>query len=92
MANVVLITVDCCRRDVFECYGAKSGLAPFVNSLQTKCVIFRNAHWDEVKGYFNESLFKTVIPRNVRLSEAPSYGKPALLYDISGVAACVCQE
>jgi chromosome partitioning protein len=37
---------------------------------------------DEVKSYFNDSVFKTVIPRNVKLSEAPSYGKPALLYDI----------
>lgn len=37
---------------------------------------------EEVRSYFNESVFKTVIPRNVKLSEAPSYGKPALLYDI----------
>jgi chromosome partitioning protein len=37
---------------------------------------------DEVKSYFNDSVFKTVIPRNVKLSEAPSYGKPVLLYDI----------
>jgi chromosome partitioning protein len=37
---------------------------------------------DEVKSYFNDSVFKTVIPRNVKLSEAPSYGKPAILYDI----------
>jgi arylsulfatase A-like enzyme len=44
MTNVILITVDCCRRDVFECYGAQSGLAPFINSLQNKSVIFNNAH------------------------------------------------
>ena len=31
---------------------------------------------------FNERVLKTVIPRNVRLSEAPSYGKPIILYDI----------
>jgi chromosome partitioning protein len=37
---------------------------------------------EEVKSCFNDSVFKTVIPRNVKLSEAPSYGKPALLYDI----------
>jgi chromosome partitioning protein len=42
---------------------------------------------DEVKGYFNDSLFKTVIPRNIKLSEAPSYGKPVLLYDISSRGA-----
>jgi chromosome partitioning protein len=36
---------------------------------------------DEVKKYFDDKVFKTVIDRNVRLSEAPSYGKPIILYD-----------
>jgi len=36
---------------------------------------------DELKKYFGELLFDTTIPRNVRLAEAPSHGKPALLYD-----------
>ncbi|WP_457572629.1 ParA family protein [Desulfovulcanus sp.] len=36
----------------------------------------------EVRGYFNDKVFQTIIPRNVRLSEAPSYGKPAISYDI----------
>jgi chromosome partitioning protein len=36
---------------------------------------------DEVRRHFGESVFETVIPRNVRLSEAPSHGKPILLYD-----------
>ena len=40
---------------------------------------------DEVKSYFGDKLFKTVIHRNVRLGEAPSYGKPALLYDANSV-------
>jgi len=35
----------------------------------------------EVRGHFGDRVFETVIPRNVRLSEAPSHGKPALLYD-----------
>ena len=35
----------------------------------------------EVNGFFKDKLFKTFIHRNVRLSEAPSFGKPALLYD-----------
>ncbi|MDI9560397.1 MAG: Sporulation initiation inhibitor protein Soj [Deltaproteobacteria bacterium ADurb.Bin026] len=42
---------------------------------------------DEVKGYFHDNVFTTVIPRNVKLSEAPSYGKPALLYDICSKGA-----
>jgi chromosome partitioning protein len=35
----------------------------------------------ELKTYFGELLYETAIPRNVRLAEAPSHGKPALLYD-----------
>ncbi len=35
----------------------------------------------EVQNYFGDKLFKTVVPRNVRLSEAPGYGKPINLYD-----------
>ncbi|HTW45421.1 MAG TPA: ParA family protein [Acidobacteriaceae bacterium] len=36
---------------------------------------------ENLRNFFKEKLFKTVIPRNVRLAEAPSYGKPVLLYD-----------
>lgn len=36
----------------------------------------------EVRRHFGERVFETVIPRNVRLSEAPSHGKPILLYDV----------
>lgn len=35
----------------------------------------------EVKNYFEDKVYKTVIPRNVRLSEAPSFGMPISLYD-----------
>ena len=38
---------------------------------------------DDVRSHMGDKVFKTVIPRNVRISEAPSYGKPALLYDIN---------
>lgn len=37
---------------------------------------------EEVKKFFADKLLATIIPRNVRLAEAPSYGKPALLYDV----------
>src|SRR5215831_4641942 len=36
----------------------------------------------ELKTFFGDKLLHTVIPRNIRLAEAPSYGKPALLYDV----------
>ena len=35
----------------------------------------------EARDYFKEKVYQTVIPRNVRLSEAPSHGVPVLLYD-----------
>jgi len=35
----------------------------------------------EARDYFNEKVYTTVIPRNVRLSEAPSHGMPVLIYD-----------
>ncbi len=42
---------------------------------------------DEVREHFGERVCRTVIPRNVRLSEAPSHGKPILLYDIHSKGA-----
>ncbi|SMB87562.1 chromosome segregation ATPase [Desulfonispora thiosulfatigenes DSM 11270] len=36
---------------------------------------------DEVKEHFKEKVFASIIPRNVRLSEAPSFGKPGIIYD-----------
>jgi len=42
---------------------------------------------EEVDGFFKDKLFKTIIHRNVRLSEAPSFGKPVLLYDANSKGA-----
>jgi len=42
---------------------------------------------DEVKRYFDEKVFSSVISRNVRLAEAPSFGKPAILYDATSVGS-----
>lgn len=41
----------------------------------------------DVKDYFNEKLFNAVIHRNVKLSEAPSFGKPILTYDVVSIGA-----
>lgn len=40
-----------------------------------------NQIYDELSGHFGDMVFDTVIPRNIRLSEAPSHGLPAILYD-----------
>jgi chromosome partitioning protein len=46
----------------------------------------------DLKEFFQDEVFKTVIPRSVRLAEAPSHGKPILLYDIrSKGAECYIQ-
>ncbi len=41
-----------------------------------------NQVMDDVRGFMGDKVYQTVIPRNVRVSEAPSYGKPVLLYDL----------
>ncbi len=41
----------------------------------------------DVRGYFKDKVYDTTIPRNVRLSEAPSYGLPALVYDMKSTGA-----
>jgi chromosome partitioning protein len=41
----------------------------------------------ELQKYFPQQVFKTQVPRNVRLSEAPSYGKPAILFDLKSRGA-----
>jgi chromosome partitioning protein len=42
---------------------------------------------DDAREHFGDLVFQAVIPRNIRLAEAPSYGKPILLYDITSVGA-----
>ncbi|MCP4649692.1 MAG: ParA family protein [PVC group bacterium] len=41
----------------------------------------------EVRGFFKEKVFETVIPRSIRISEAPGFGKPLLLYDETSLGA-----
>ncbi len=42
---------------------------------------------DEVRSHFTDTVFRTIIPRTVRLSEAPSYGQPITVYDPSSRGA-----
>ncbi len=42
---------------------------------------------EEVRRYFGDKVFQTIIQRNVRISEAPSFGKPVLLYDATSQGA-----
>ena len=47
---------------------------------------------DEIRAHFGDMVFSVVVPRNVRLSEAPSYGQPALMYDIASRGAQAYME
>ncbi|NLG87200.1 MAG: ParA family protein [Firmicutes bacterium] len=47
---------------------------------------------DEVKRYFRDRVYRSIVPRNVRLSEAPSHGKPIMLYDPRSRGAEVYKE
>jgi chromosome partitioning protein len=42
---------------------------------------------NEVRAHFEGRVYATTVPRNVRLSEAPSFGKPILLYDVASKGA-----
>jgi chromosome partitioning protein len=42
---------------------------------------------NEAREYFGNKVFETVIPRNVRLAEAPSFGQPIILYDVASIGA-----
>jgi chromosome partitioning protein len=46
----------------------------------------------EARKYFSHKVYDTIIPRNVRLSEAPSFGKPIVLYDILSTGAASYME
>ena len=47
---------------------------------------------DEVKNHFRDKVYRSIIPRNVRLSEAPSHGKPVMVYDRRSRGAEVYRE
>ncbi|NTW29208.1 MAG: ParA family protein [Coriobacteriia bacterium] len=47
---------------------------------------------EEVRDFFEDKVFRTLIPRSVRLSEAPSFGKPVTLYDPNGKGAVAYTE
>ena len=50
----------------------------------------------DAREYFGAKVFETMVPRNVRLAEAPSFGKPIILYDVASVGAQaymgICRE
>ncbi len=50
-------------------------------TMYDKRALISRQIFDEIKKFFGKKMFETVIPRNIRISEAPSYGKPVMLHD-----------
>jgi chromosome partitioning protein len=42
---------------------------------------------EEIRGFFKSKVYRSIIPRNVRISEAPSFGKPIQMYDIKSAGS-----
>ncbi len=70
-------------------------------SLEVSGVLLTMADWrtnlsrqvvEEVKGFFGGKVYETIIPRSVRLGEAPGFGKPIILYDITSPGAEAYQK
>jgi chromosome partitioning protein len=59
----------------------------FLLTMYDSRVNLSNQVYEEVKRHFQDMVFDTVIQRNVKISEAPSYGKPVVLYDASARGA-----
>jgi len=47
---------------------------------------------EEARNYFKDKVYETVIPRNIKLTEAPSFGKPIALYDMASIGAQMYQK
>jgi arylsulfatase A-like enzyme len=58
MKNVILLTIDTLRQDVFDCYGSKDGLTPFIDSIQDKCIRFKNA---QSCGPYTQASFPAIL-------------------------------
>jgi len=59
----------------------------FLLTMYDKRLVLANQVYDEVKRHFQDLVFKTVIQRNVKLSEAPGHGMPIILYDADSTGA-----
>ena len=85
-ADSVIIPVQC---EYFALEGINPSLEieGFLLTMFDSRLRLANQIYDEVKRHFQELVFKTIIQRNVKLSEAPSHGIPAILYDAESTGA-----
>jgi len=74
MKNVILITIDTLRRDVFGCYGRKPSLTPFMDSLQNKCLRFDRAY---ATGPYTQASFPGILTSSYYLEYGRQKNLPA---------------
>ncbi len=81
--SLLLHTIDLVRR------GLNPGLAlqGIVLTMHDRRNNLSDLVAADARGFFGEQVYETVIPRNIRISEAPSHGKPVLLYDVRSPGA-----
>lgn len=79
LLNTIKLIRDGLNSDL-EIEGVLLTMADFRTNLTTEVI-------REIKEYFKEKVYKTVIPRNIKLSEAPSFGKPISIYDRHSIGA-----
>lgn len=79
----LLATVDSIR----AAFNPNLALAGIVLTLYDARTNLARQVEQEIRSHFGELVFETVVPRNVRLAEAPSYGQPVMLYDIRSSGA-----
>ena len=90
-ANYVLDTADIIIPEGLNFIYTSKKTTPAVVHIRTtyegRTSSMRNPFEDMFRDFFGEKVYKTKIPRNVRISEAPSHGKPVLIYDTSCVGS-----
>src|SRR5208337_265920 len=84
-ANIIPSKGSACCREHSNSYGDHSILHSISRGYSLPCSTpgtpLSHQVVEEVRKFFNEKVYQTLIPRNVTLSEAPSHGRPAILYD-----------
>jgi chromosome partitioning protein len=86
--SALLETVGLVRQSLNQDLAIEGLLLTMFDSRNTLC----RQVADDVRAHFPDKVFRTVVPRNVRLSESPSHGLPALLYDPSSRGAQAYSE
>lgn len=82
--NTINLVKDGLNEDL-EIEGVLLTMADFRTNLTNEVI-------NEIKNYFKDKVYNSIIPRNVKLSEAPSYGKPISLYDKNSIGAKKYEE